>query len=307
MMPYSVAAASPTPRPAGLGHRRREVQAMRLVIDTLIALMVVALVGGVLWTVQSGERAEADVLAVRDSLGQLTEQAKYQGALGHISNSPAGYPVHMMPEWFGETLPVNVLLPSDHPWIDLAPPGDTGFHPPDPVAQDETQAGFWYNPNTGVFRARVPAAPTRQAEQALYQQLNGTAIEIAELAADPERTPQTYRPVDATTAHATGRFLETYYGGRRLAPDAAAAGHDAEAAEVMVIDIVVGEASDPPTIHAERDRWTLPEPTESDAEAEAAATTPARGAEADRGDREEPAAEPPPRRKSLSELLRGAE
>lgn len=293
---------------------------MRILIDTLIALMVVALLGGVLWMRHTDRREAADHDAVRRALQQLEEQAAYQGALGHLSNSPAGYPVHMMPEWFGDALPVNVLLPSEHPWLDLAPPGDTGEHPPDPIAHSSNQAGFWYNPNLGVFRARVPTGVSRQAEIELYQSLNDTTIAVAE-DASPDRIPQTYRPVDVTTAQATGQFLETFVGGKGPGAGVATSAIPPDVDEVMVIDVVADDAARPATIHVEPGRWNVPEPTEAASADDDAATDPGveaenaasgdthvDGSDSSAEDAADGAADPQkPRRRSLSELLRSAE
>src|SRR5690606_29054642 len=72
----------------------------------------------------------------------------------------------------------------------VAPEGDTHDHPPDPVLISKEQAGFWYNPALGVFRARVPQQVTAQETLTLYNRVNGTALLSLPVSDDPARQPQ---------------------------------------------------------------------------------------------------------------------
>jgi hypothetical protein len=233
---------------------------MRLLIDTLIALMAVGLLGGVLWT-RSGEAdVQKNIDNVREALEELRITAAYHGALGHLSNSPAGYPVHMMPEWFPEPRPANALLSEQHPWIDLAPPGDHAIHPPDPVAFRKHQAGFWYNPNLGVFRARVPADGSDASRLELYNRINHADLAALPQSENGDRTPQAYHPSAAFTAHASHYAPSGRVEGRATDPDGDG---------VLVIEWVSGDPAQlPATIHELPDRWTVPEKRHEDAESE---------------------------------------
>lgn len=162
---------------------------MRIVIDSLIVLMLVGVVIGALVMHNNSQTSERDVEEVRAALNRLNEQAAYHTA---VQSAMAGHDtmlVHMHEEWFGEDLPVNVLLGEGHPWIDLAPPGDLSLHPPDPVATESSQAGFWYNPTTGTFRARVTPCANEAETLALYNQINDTALTGFEQMPDPSRKP----------------------------------------------------------------------------------------------------------------------
>lgn len=233
---------------------------MRLFIDTLIALMALGLLGGVLWMRSDDAELERGVEKVRRSLEALHTTAQYHGALGHLSNSPAGYPVHMMPDWFPEPLPVNALLSKKHPWIDLAPPGDNAIHPPDPVASREDQAGFWYNPNAGVFRARVPAEGGSKQKLELYNRVNHTDLAALPASDDEHRMPQAYHPAAAFTAHASNYAPGGNVEGRATNPD----GED-----VLIIEWVSGDPAQPPiTIHELPDRWTVPQANDEASDAQ---------------------------------------
>lgn len=163
--------------------------AMRIVIDIMIGLMVVGVVAGGLYLYNNREQSERDVESVRVALQQLQEQAAYHRTVQSAMADRDVLLVHLHAEWFGEDVPTNLLLTEGRPWIDLAPPGDLGQHPPDPVVYGETQAGFWYNPTTGIFRARVSPATSEAQTLALYNEVNGSALPAFEQIPDPSRQP----------------------------------------------------------------------------------------------------------------------
>ena len=53
---------------------------------------------------------------------------------------------------------------------------DQSGHPPDSVAKSFRDAEFWYNPNAGRFRARVPPQFSNRETLKLYNQINGTHL-----------------------------------------------------------------------------------------------------------------------------------
>jgi hypothetical protein len=162
---------------------------MRRLVDGLIVLMLAAVVGGLLWHYQQ-ERARLDRFQqVHESLRRLYEQALFQGSLDRNSTN-AGFPKSISRSWFTADLPVNAMVPSEQPWIDIAPPGDKSDHPPDPVITSRGQAGFWYNPNRGLFRARVLPGITEQETLDLYNQLNNTVLKTLPYDRRPQRRPQ---------------------------------------------------------------------------------------------------------------------
>ncbi|MEM9348425.1 MAG: hypothetical protein AAGB26_17690 [Planctomycetota bacterium] len=167
---------------------------MRIVIDFMIGLMLVAVVAGGLYLYNRREQSRQDVDSVRVALQQLQQQAAYHRTVQSAVAGREVLLVHLHPEWFGDDVPANVLLNGDRPWIDLAPPGDLGEHPPDPVVHGDEQAGFWYNPTTGVFRARVSPASSEALTLARYNEVNGTALPAFEQIPDPSRQPLAHVP-----------------------------------------------------------------------------------------------------------------
>ena len=91
--------------------------------------------------------------------------------------------------WFDNRLPTNIMVPGRQPWLDIAPAEDKSDHPPDPIISAAAQAGFWYNPNRGIFRARVLPQFTDEETLALYNQLNGTALRAFPRASEPYPKP----------------------------------------------------------------------------------------------------------------------
>jgi len=163
---------------------------MRLMIDTLIALMLAAILGGLVWHHRAQARDVSQMQTVHRALARLSEAIVYHGALIAKDDGQAGFPKTIAPAWFGEQLPVNVIVPGRQPWIDVAPTGDHGDHPPDPVITRGDQAGFWYNPNRGIIRARVIAQFSQRETLELYNTLNGTALKLLPTSEDLQRMPE---------------------------------------------------------------------------------------------------------------------
>ena len=177
---------------------------MRVIIDSLIVLMVLGVLGGVLYLNRQDEQNQQATADVIDALAQLHQQARHHTAIETAVAGRDTVVVQVMPRWFGEQLPTNVLAGDEQPWIDLAPPGDPGTHPPDPIITRLDQAGFWYNPTTGVFRARVRPQLSDRKTLDLYNQLNGTALTGFEQAPDPARQPLAYTPgITPATSYAS--------------------------------------------------------------------------------------------------------
>jgi hypothetical protein len=182
---------------------------MRLLIDCLIVLMLIAVLALVF-----GERRRAqlriDQLSqVYRALSRLQEQARYHGAIdvaSQVSAAPGqtpnpgaasvvdGMPVLVSPAWFGSDLPHNTMVGGTQPWLDIAPLGDMAVDPPDPVIHRPDQAGFWYNPARGVFRARVAPQFSEQETLDLYNELNNRNLTRFPTSNDPARRPLPCRP-----------------------------------------------------------------------------------------------------------------
>ena len=175
---------------------------MRLIVDSLIALMLVAILGTVLLHYRQQQREFEQLSVVHRALAQLHEQTRYYRAMEQVHqakqrhtrtlNPKTAFPEYISPMWFDGELPLNVLVPLRQPWLDLAAAEDDGVHPPDPVITQPHQAGFWYNPQQGIFRARVPAQFSEQSTLDLYNRANGTSLTTLPRDDNPAREPRTH-------------------------------------------------------------------------------------------------------------------
>jgi hypothetical protein len=152
---------------------------MRWIINILLAVMVLALLGGGGLYLHQHHQHRQTVQSARKALNRLKSVAMYQRVLvGVDSNDTAPYhqyPRYLKLTWFENAVPTNPLA-NDRPWMDIAPEDATRAHPPDPVLTTPTQGGFWYNPTNGICRARVPAQTKPDATLALYNQVNNTSL-----------------------------------------------------------------------------------------------------------------------------------
>ncbi len=161
---------------------------MRLLIDTMIALLLVGVLAGLLWYHRDQQNEVRQVQAVHDALSALYEESLYHGT-DPDSLTAAGFPKTISITWFDNHVPMNETVPTTQPWLDVAPMGDGSDHPPDPVILSSTQAGFWYNPQRGIFRARVMPRFSEQETVDFYNKLNHTALKSLMRDHSPERRP----------------------------------------------------------------------------------------------------------------------
>lgn len=152
---------------------------MRLVIDTLIAVMLVVVLG-VLVLRQRGEQAMLDSVAnVQQSIRAIESQSLYRAALGEVDATPTGFAVTLESTWF-DSPPQNELV-ADHRirlWSDAASLKDADRLHPRRITAIGGDASFWYNANRGIVRARVPDQMSQQATVDLYNLVNGTSVRV---------------------------------------------------------------------------------------------------------------------------------
>jgi hypothetical protein len=146
---------------------------MRLILDTLVALMLVGILAGVVIHLRDVRDVQAQEDLAREEVRRFQQQIHLHTALSGGEPRDRGYPASVDPAWFQGNLPVNPLLGPDYPWLEVAGPGNRrALHPPDLVAVDHDTASFWYNPATGVVRARVPVGVSDARALDLYNYIN---------------------------------------------------------------------------------------------------------------------------------------
>ena len=171
---------------------------MRFVFPILLVAVLAAL-AALFFTQQRHVAQVADAKQqTRDDLDRLTERTAYHGALEQsqrptVDPDALPFPLEVRLEWFGDDVPRNRLAPG-HPWIDVAPYGDESTHPPDPVLLRPDQAGIWYNPNNGMFRARVQPGVGDAETLAFYNRVNDSDLPDLSRDLSADRAPLAYHP-----------------------------------------------------------------------------------------------------------------
>jgi hypothetical protein len=161
---------------------------MRLLLDTLVALMLAAILVGVVFH----NRTDREVNQARDTtrleLRRFQQQIALQSALAKVERNERGYPRTIDPDWFQGQLPANPLLGPEHPWVEVASPEQKDLlHPQERVAGSKATAKFWYNPHMGIVRARVPVGMSDAASVELYNFVNDA--NLPDLFASGAKTP----------------------------------------------------------------------------------------------------------------------
>jgi hypothetical protein len=150
---------------------------MRLIIDSLVALMLAGILAGVVMHNRQREERAGQINSTRDALHQIEQHLKVQIALEKVELTDAGWPRTIDPEWFPLQQPRNLLLSEGRTWVEVVGPQDRHMrHPRTITGDDRALAAFWYNPYQGIVRARIPAGITDVETVSLYNQVNGTTL-----------------------------------------------------------------------------------------------------------------------------------
>jgi hypothetical protein len=150
---------------------------MRLIIDSLVALMLTGILAGVVLQTRSGRRMEQRIELTSAEVRRFQSQITLQAAMEKVEMSQRGYPSEVDPAWFVGNLPINPMLGPAYPWLEIASAEQRDLvHPPNRIAFGTDVAQFWYNPYTGVVRARVPAELSDATALRLYNRINDTHL-----------------------------------------------------------------------------------------------------------------------------------
>lgn len=150
---------------------------MRLIIDTLVALTLVGVLGGIALHSHREKEVERRIKLARDELRQIQSQVMLQAAMEQVALTRYGYPASIDPKWFGGRVPGNPLLKAGHDFVNVAAGSEAGAeHPRDPMAIGPGAAQFWYNPYKGVVRARVPDDVSEATALRLYNLVNDSQL-----------------------------------------------------------------------------------------------------------------------------------
>ncbi len=150
---------------------------MRIVLDTLVALMVAGILAGVTLHHRNTDSAQVQVQQLARNVKLLNREVQLRAALSQSIISERGFPDAIDPEWFSDTLPRNPLLDDGRPWVEVATiEQQHSEHPPDIGPENKMSAGFWYNPAKGIVRARVPIGLSDRETLELYNSVNDCSL-----------------------------------------------------------------------------------------------------------------------------------
>jgi len=143
-----------------------------------LAVAAACVVAGLIVSHRTNEADEATRVAqTRAAVERIRQEVHVRRALETADLNALSWPKRPDPSWFPEGAPANELLDRNRPWLELAPATQAALdHPPVRVASDESMAAFWYNPYTGVVRARAPMRVSDRRSEELYESINATSV-----------------------------------------------------------------------------------------------------------------------------------
>lgn len=150
---------------------------MRMV-PVVLALVMLGVGGALLhWERKRADGEQSRINGARAAVRLLGSEVRGRGGLGQVPVNGRGWPRTIDPAWFGGSVPRNPLVPATHPWLEVAPEWQYRMtDPPVRIALTEDEAAFWYNPATGIVRARVSQAVSDERALEVYNEVNGTAL-----------------------------------------------------------------------------------------------------------------------------------
>lgn len=153
---------------------------MRVLICSLLTgCMLAVTYTAVTWQRSEGHAAQSVFTTASEARRAIEREIRIRAATGDAALNERGWPVTIVPDWFGRKPPRNPFVAADYPWLEVASDADANLTDP-PIRQALTRdvAGFWYNPNNGVLRARVGPRVTDADAIDLYNRLNGSNVAI---------------------------------------------------------------------------------------------------------------------------------
>lgn len=181
---------------------------LRRVVNSVAIATTLALGGGIAFYYFQEYQADQRLNEISSGLRRFEQVLAFHGASKDAECTERGWPLIVDATWFGPDAPRNTLLTPDRPWLEVATAEQaTMLNPPVRIALSSSIASYWYNPYTGIIRARVPIAISDEKALALYNRINGTNLDniySADAAPDPSLTPKPEIPPSpaATTADA---------------------------------------------------------------------------------------------------------
>jgi len=146
---------------------------MRLIPQALVAIMLVAILGGIMRFNRLQREDLEHRATARREVARFQQQVLIQSAM----TTERSYPQTIEISWFRGDVPRNPVLDPSRPWLEIAGMDEADrLHPIQPMAATEEIAEFWYNPWRGIVRARVPAGLNDTDALDLYNFINDSSL-----------------------------------------------------------------------------------------------------------------------------------
>lgn len=146
---------------------------MRSTLNVLTILAAGLLfLGG--WRIYDDARQEDRLIeSTRLAKDRIHAEIRLRSALSGAVVSRTGWIQTVEPSWFNP-IPHNAwFASSSQPWIEIAPESAGRRQDPVKIAiTNPNQAAWWFNPNSGSLRARVPELTSGSTTRALYDLVN---------------------------------------------------------------------------------------------------------------------------------------
>lgn len=143
----------------------------------LVAIMLAATIGAFLLHSSREDDSSERFNSALSSLQRLEREVRVRAATGGAVLNRRGWPSTIDPAWFGDEPPLNPLVVHGRPWIEIAAPHEVDlFDPAIRQSVSREVAAFWYNPASGIVRARVGVEATDEQALEIYNRLNGRDV-----------------------------------------------------------------------------------------------------------------------------------
>lgn len=149
----------------------------KILFTALTLILMSCTLGAYLWNRHVQDEEQMRIATVRASIERLEREVRVQAGTGKVELNGRGWPNLIDPAWFKTNPPMNVLVPIDRPWLEVASAEDEALdHPGIRQSVVRSLASFWYNPATGRVRARVGPMVSDEKALVLYNAVNGAAV-----------------------------------------------------------------------------------------------------------------------------------
>lgn len=151
----------------------------RWLLDGVGVVASLVLISGAILYFKTSQEKDALIERTSAELRRVELEMKYRAAAKLPGLNAKGWPAVIEEAWFRgpSGTPRNPLVSPERPWIDLASEEEADLdNPMVKMTADPHLAGFWYNPNLGVVRARVPVMVSDDETLDIYNRVNGTHL-----------------------------------------------------------------------------------------------------------------------------------